>query len=62
MKINISTPTGDRLVINMPGGGGFGDPKERDQKEIAEDLKMGLIDTKAAKREYNFIQKEKIER
>ena len=46
----------------MPGGSGFGDPKERDQKESAEDLKMGLIDTKAAKREYNFIQKEKIER
>ena len=46
----------------MPGSGGFGDPKERDQKEIAEDLKMGLIDTKVANREYDFIQKEKIER
>ena len=51
-------PIGDRLVINMPGGGGFGDPKERDPKKIIEDLKMGLIDVKTAKLQYNFIEEE----
>ena len=51
-------PIGDRLVINMPGGGGFGDPKERDPKKIIEDLKMGLIDVKTAKVQYNFTEEE----
>ena len=46
------------LVINMPGGGGFGDPKERDPKKIIEDLKMGLIDVKTAKLQYNFTEEE----
>jgi N-methylhydantoinase B len=51
-------PVGDRLVINMPGGGGFGDPKERDPKKIREDLKMGLIDVKTATAQYNFTEEE----
>jgi N-methylhydantoinase B len=51
-------PIGDRLVINMPGGGGFGEPKERDPKKIIEDLKMGLIDAKTAKAQYNFSEEE----
>ena len=42
----------------MPGGGGFGDPKERDPKKIIEDLKMGLIDVKTAKVQYNFTEEE----
>jgi N-methylhydantoinase B len=48
-------PIGDRLIINMPGGGGFGNPKDRDQKEVLEDLKMGLISHDAAKSNYGVI-------
>ena len=47
-------PVGDRLIINMPGGGGFGDPKERDHREISADLKLGLISKEVAEREYHY--------
>ena len=47
-------PVGDRLIINMPGGGGFGDPKERAHREISADLKLGLISKEVAEREYHY--------
>ena len=28
-------PAGERLVVEMPGGGGFGDPKKRDRAKVA---------------------------
>ena len=52
-------PIGDRLIINMPGGGGFGNPKERDTKEILEDLKMGLVSFDAAQIDYGFPEENK---
>ena len=45
-------PIGDQLIINMPGGGGFGNPKERDRSKVAEDLRAGLISEAAAKEYY----------
>jgi N-methylhydantoinase B len=34
---------GSELVIRLPGGGGYGDPAERDPKRIAEDRRLGFI-------------------
>ena len=48
-------PIGDRLIINMPGGGGFGNPKDRDRQEVLEDLKMGFISHDVAKSDYGVI-------
>ena len=48
-------PIGDRLIINMPGGGGFGNPKDRDRQEVLEDLKMGFISHDIAKSDYGVI-------
>ncbi|MBT8418117.1 MAG: hydantoinase B/oxoprolinase family protein [Silicimonas sp.] len=45
-------PAGDRLVIDLPGGGGYGDPRERPITEIAKDVKRGVVSTAAAKRDY----------
>ncbi|MEC7387437.1 MAG: hydantoinase B/oxoprolinase family protein [Pseudomonadota bacterium] len=36
-------PMGEELIIEMPGGGGYGNPKSRDRKKIMEDLRAGLI-------------------
>jgi len=36
-------PMGEELIIEMPGGGGYGNPKSRDRKKIMEDIKAGLI-------------------
>ena len=42
-------PIGEELIIEMPGGGGYGNPKSRDRKKIAEDIKAGLISVDDAK-------------
>jgi N-methylhydantoinase B len=36
-------PAERRLVVNLPGGGGYGDPKKRDPHAVAEDLKNGYV-------------------
>ena len=36
-------PMGEELIIEMPGGGGYGNPKCRDRKKIMEDIRAGLI-------------------
>ena len=35
--------TGDSLVVDLPGGGGFGDPVRRDKVLIERDRKAGLV-------------------
>ena len=42
-------PIGEELTIEMPGGGGYGNPKNRDRKKIVEDIKAGLISADGAK-------------
>jgi N-methylhydantoinase B len=41
-------PPGDRLVVQMPGGGGVGDPAKRDPARVARDLADGYISAEAA--------------
>ena len=36
-------PTGDRLVIETPGGGGIGPPSERPAEKVEEDATLGLL-------------------
>jgi N-methylhydantoinase B len=36
----------------LPGGGGFGDPAERDPEQVAGDVADGLITRDIAEREY----------
>ena len=43
---------GDLLEISTPGGGGFGDARDRDPAAVAADLDAGLISREAAEREY----------
>ncbi|MGH7044009.1 MAG: hydantoinase B/oxoprolinase family protein [Acetobacteraceae bacterium] len=41
-------PDGDRLILELPGGGGFGDPAERDPAALARDVRDGLVTGEAA--------------
>ena len=41
-------PPGGRLVLETPGGGGLGDPAERDAAEIRDDVLNGYVSEKAA--------------
>ncbi|NMG68078.1 hydantoinase B/oxoprolinase family protein [Azoarcus indigens] len=45
-------PAGDRLVLELPGGGGLGPVAERDPARIAADLAEGRISAEAARRDY----------
>ncbi|WP_366655440.1 hydantoinase B/oxoprolinase family protein [Fodinicurvata sp. EGI_FJ10296] len=44
--------TGDTLTIREAGGGGFGDPHQRDPAAVAEDIAWGRVSTEAALRDY----------
>jgi len=34
---------GERLIVHTPGGGGFGEPSERDPERLQEDIENGLV-------------------
>jgi len=42
-KDTVKLKRGDLIVVNTPGGGGYGDPKERDKRLILEDLEDGKV-------------------
>jgi N-methylhydantoinase B len=48
-------PAGDRLIVEMPGGGGYGDPFTRDPEQVARDVRYGLIEAAQAEAEYGVI-------
>ncbi len=49
-----SVPYGDRLILELPGGGGYGDPRDRDQQAIVDDVRDGLITAEDAKSDYGI--------
>lgn len=46
---------GQRVILSLPGGGGFGSPFERDPQRVLEDVRQGYISLEAAKREYGLV-------
>ena len=48
-------PAGERLVMEMPGGGGYGDPFERDPEHVCEDVRNELVSAGAAARDYGVV-------
>jgi N-methylhydantoinase B len=48
-------PEGERLVLSLPGGGGMGDPLERDPAQVARDVRDGLVSAEAARRDYRVV-------
>ncbi len=48
-------PEGDRLIVEMPGGGGHGDPFARDPALVARDLRYGLIEPEEAAAAYGVV-------
>ncbi|WP_342643823.1 hydantoinase B/oxoprolinase family protein [Rhodoligotrophos ferricapiens] len=45
---------GDIVEIRLPGGGGWGNPKNRDREAVAADLEDGLISSERAKQVYGL--------
>jgi N-methylhydantoinase B len=51
----LSVKAGDRLLAITPGGGGWGDPLEREPEIVTEDYRLGLISAAAARDDYGVI-------
>ena len=45
-------PAGDRLIVEMPGGGGMGLASERDRALVERDVRLGYISPEAAERDF----------
>ena len=47
-------PKGRRLLLKLPGGGGMGDPTERDPALVTRDIEDGLVSPEAARDVYGL--------
>ena len=45
-------PDGDRLILELPGGAGMGEPSQRDPERVARDVRDGLVSPVNARRLY----------
>ncbi|GLK63733.1 hydantoinase B/oxoprolinase family protein [Paracoccus kondratievae] len=48
-------PAGDRVVIEMPGGGGYGPATERPLDQIARDVALGYVTPESAAQDYKAV-------
>lgn len=46
---------GDRVAFHSAGGGGFGNPMERDPQDVAEDIRNGYVSIEKARENYGVI-------
>lgn len=51
-KLSQRLPAGSSFTLELPGGGGYFDPRERPAEAVAEDVAEGLVSPAAAEREY----------
>lgn len=52
--VGVKLQRGQRLRLETPGGGGWGDPKQRSREAVARDLRLGFVTADVAKREYGY--------
>jgi N-methylhydantoinase B len=45
---------GDSVVLELPGGGGFGDPRKRDRQRLQADLDAGIVSEARARSDYGW--------
>src|SRR5487761_2176684 len=50
-------PDGDRLILELPGGAGMGDPTTRDPALVARDVRDGLVSADNARAFYKVAVK-----
>jgi N-methylhydantoinase B len=49
---DVKIRRGQKVRLETPGGGGFGDPRERDPERVARDVRLGYVTAEAAARDY----------
>lgn len=50
----IAWQPGDEIVLRVPGGGGFGDPRRREPERVREDVRLGYVSLQAAQEIYGL--------
>ena len=53
-KSHYRLQPGQRIILELPGGGGYGDPSERDEWRVQADVQAGYVSAEAAQREYGL--------
>ena len=53
-KAVYRVPPGERILLELPGGGGLGNPQNREIQKIEEDLDAGYISKEGAKKDYGY--------
>ena len=54
-KSHYSLQPGQRVTLELPGGGGFGDPSRRDPQRVRDDVRAGYVSSEAAARDYGVV-------
>ena len=54
-KMQIFFPPGSRIFNQTPGGGGYGNPLERDPFRVAQDVKLDLVSLEKAREDYGVV-------
>ncbi len=49
---------GQKVRLETPGGGGFGDPCARDPERVARDVRLGYVSRAMARRDYEVVLRE----
>jgi N-methylhydantoinase B/oxoprolinase/acetone carboxylase alpha subunit len=52
----VTLHDGDQVRIAMPGGGGYGDPAERNPEMIRRDIAEGFVSADAARQRYGYAE------
>jgi N-methylhydantoinase B len=52
---DVKIRSGQKVRLETPGGGGFGDPKERDPALVARDARLGYVSRRAALSDYRVV-------
>lgn len=56
LKLSQEMPGGSSFTLELPGGGGFRDPRERDPEALARDVADGLVSEVAAVEIYGLVK------
>src|SRR5919198_511225 len=49
---------GQKVRLETPGGGGFGDPAARDPERVGRDVQLGYVSREAARRDYKVVMRD----
>jgi N-methylhydantoinase B len=53
--VGVKIARGQRVRLESPGGGGWGDPKARPREVVARDIRLGFVSAESARRDYGYV-------